>query len=87
MPLKTDNDRDEKTTRAGWRMAGLAGETASYVVAGGLLGWGVNYLFQIEWGIVVGAVMGILCGITNLIRGSLKLNAQLDRQTQKRSNG
>ena len=87
MPLKTTNERDAKTTRVGWRMAGLAGETASYVIAGALLGWGANLLFSLKWGILVGAVLGILCGMTNLIRGSLKLNAELDKQTQKRSDG
>ena len=85
MPVSGNNEEQhEKTTRVGWRMAALGGETASYVLAGALLGWGVNVLFDLKWGIVIGAVLGILCGMMNLIRGSLRLNAQLDNQAQKR---
>lgn len=86
MPTDPDkqDQREKATTRVGWRMAALGGETASYVLAGALLGWGVEVLFNLSWGILVGAILGILCGMMNLIRGSLRLNAQLDDQARKR---
>ena len=87
MPMSGKEQPSDKTTRVGWRMAGLAGETASYVVAGALLGWGVNLLFNLEWGILIGAVLGILCGMMNLIRGSLRLNKELDDQAGSRRDG
>ena len=82
MPEDPGKDGRDKSTRVGWRMAGLAGETASYVAAGALLGWGVEILFDLKWGILIGAIVGILCGLMNLIRGSLKLNAQLDDEVK-----
>jgi F0F1-type ATP synthase assembly protein I len=84
MPVDNQDKQHEKATRVGWRMAALAGETASYLLAGALLGWGIEVLFGIKWGILIGAVVGILCGMMNLIRGSLRLNAQLDEQARKR---
>lgn len=84
MQVDDKDDLHEKTTRVGWRMAALGGETASYVLAGALLGWGIEVLFDLEWGILIGAVVGILCGIMNLIRGSLRLNAHLEEQARKR---
>ena len=59
-------------------MAGLAGETASHVLAGVLLGWGASELFGGDYWIIVGGGLGIVTGIAGLIRGGLKLNNQLD---------
>ena len=70
--------REERDVRLGWRMAGLAGETASHVLAGVLLGWGASELFGGDYWIIVGGIMGIITGIASLIRGGLKLNHQLD---------
>lgn len=66
--------------RVGWRMAGLGFEVGAQVAAGALLGWGFD-----RWrgtdpnGLLIGSVLGILIGLWNLVRGSLKLNAQLER--------
>ena len=66
-------------------MGGLGMEVATQVGAGALLGW----LFD-RWrgtaptGLLVGAVIGIVVGLWSLIKGGVKLNRELDRQTARR---
>ena len=75
----------EGESRVGWRMGGLGMEVASQVGAGALLGW----LFD-RWrgtaptGLLVGAAIGIVIGLWSLIKGALKLNRALDRETPRR---
>ena len=76
------SDKDP-ASRIGWRMAGMAGEVAAYVAAGLLMGWGVGALFDTEWGLPVGACVGIITGVWNLIRESLRLNRYLDEHEKK----
>ena len=63
-------------------MSGLGMEVAAQVAAGAVLGW----LFD-RWrgtgstGLLVGAVVGIVVGLGNLIRGALKLNRELERHS------
>ncbi len=70
----------EGEIRVGWRMGGLGMEVAAQVAAGALLGW----LFD-RWqdtspnGLLVGSVIGIVIGLWSLVRGSLKLNRELER--------
>lgn len=74
-----DSDREAEEIRIGWRMAGLGFQVASEVAAGALLGWLCD-----RWrgtdptGLLVGAIVGIVVGLWSLIRGSLKLNRELD---------
>ena len=79
---------DDVETRIGWRMAGLGMETASFVLGGVVLGWIIREVFGggDVW-IIVGAVAGIASGISQLIRGGLKLNRQLDRAAGRRDAG
>ena len=69
-------------------MAGLGMETASFVLGGVVLGWIIREVFGggDVW-IIVGAVAGIASGISQLIRGGLKLNRQLDRAAERRNTG
>jgi F0F1-type ATP synthase assembly protein I len=66
-------------------MGGLGMEVAAQVGAGALLGW-----FFDRWrgtaptGLLVGSVIGIVVGLWSLIKGGLKLNRELDRQTARR---
>jgi F0F1-type ATP synthase assembly protein I len=66
-------------------MGGLGMEVATQVGAGALLGW----LFD-RWrgtaptGLLVGAAIGIVVGLWSLIKGALKLNRALDRETSRR---
>ncbi len=63
-------------------MGGLGMEVAAQMAAGAVLGW----LFD-KWrgtgttGLLVGAVIGIVIGLWSLIRGALKLNRELERQS------
>ena len=72
-------------TRIGWRMAGIGMETASYVLGGVFLGWLAKEGFGGGDGwIVGGGIVGIVTGISQMLRSGLKLNRQLDRVTGQR---
>ena len=75
--------KDDVETRVGWRMAGLAGEVASHVVAGGLLGWLLDSWLGTESWIVVGRVAGIATGLLAMIRGAMRLHKQLDGPSKR----
>ncbi len=69
-------------------MAGLGMEVAGQVAAGALLGW----LYD-RWrgtgttGILVGSLIGIAVGLGSMIRGALKLNRELERQSPTAGRG
>jgi F0F1-type ATP synthase assembly protein I len=73
--------REAAETRVGWRMAGIGMQVTSEVAGGLLLGW----LFD-RWrghgtiGVIVGSVAGICVALWSLIRQTLKLSKELDRQ-------
>ena len=80
------SSQQDPDVRVGWRMAGLASETVSYVLAGGLIGWIFQEALGGDYWLPVGFGVGILSGIGVLLRGALKLNRAMDRaQAQKRS--
>lgn len=80
--------RDDAETRIGWRMAGLGFEVAAQVAAGALLGWLYDrYIGHGTSGILVGAILGLAVAMWTLIRGSLKLNRELDKQAPLRGRG
>ena len=82
------SNSDDQNVQVGWRMAGLASETISYVIAGGLLGWLADRSFETDFWLPTGFIVGIVTGIGVLLRGALKMNQALDRQTsQKRVSG
>ena len=81
--MKSGFNNDDKASKIGWKMAGLAGETASHVGAGLLLGWGLAGLLNNPVWIAVGGIIGIVTGMASLIRGALKLNRQLDSQVTR----
>jgi F0F1-type ATP synthase assembly protein I len=71
--------KERRETGIGMRMAGLGFQTSSEVAAGALLG----YLF--DWwrgqgtiGLVVGGVLGIVVGMTSLLRGAMRMNREFD---------
>jgi F0F1-type ATP synthase assembly protein I len=58
-------------------MAGLGWEFVSYVLAGMLLGWGIDWAWSVApWGIVGGTVAGLLVGMWTFLKRALKLNAE-----------
>ncbi len=81
MAEQPESDHREQEYRVGWKMAGLGLEVSTHVLAGALLGW----LFD-KWqgtapkGVTYGAIAGIVFGMWTLVRGALKLNAQLDKR-------
>ncbi len=81
--------RDRNETRIGWKMAALGWEFSSQVVAGVALGWGADYFFPSlgHWGIICGAGVGLLVGITTFLRSALKLNNELEGSVQKPKKG
>lgn len=75
------NGAIEDEIRVGFKMAGIGMEVASQVLGGVLLGWLFDY-----WqgtapkGAYTGAIIGIVVALSSLIRGTLKLNAQLEKR-------
>jgi F0F1-type ATP synthase assembly protein I len=62
----------------GFRLAGIGGEFASNVVAGLLIGWGIDWYFECRpWGIVGGAAAGLAVGTLQFIRQAVALNRQM----------
>ena len=51
--MRSGVNNDDKASKIGWKMAGLAGETASYVGAGLLLDWGLSEVLKELQGIVL----------------------------------
>ena len=71
--------RERRENSIGWRMAGLAMQTSSEVIAGALLGWVVDRWAGTSptW-LLVGGIAGIAVGLTTLIRGAMKANREFD---------
>ena len=85
---KGRSSSEDQNVQVGWRMAGLASETVSYVIAGGLLGWLADRGFETDFWLPTGFIVGIVTGIGVLVRGGLKMNKALDRAvSQKRGSG
>ena len=84
-PRRGDPDAE---IRVGWKMGGLGMEVSAQLVAGALLGW----LYD-RWrgagttGLLVGSLIGIVVGLGSLIRGALKLNRELERQSPTTGRG
>lgn len=74
-------------------MAGLGMESVSFVAGGVVIGWGLSELARRwdwgggDWWVIGGAAFGLASGMSQLIRGALKLNTQLDRAAAARKGG
>ncbi len=80
MANKPVESRETEETRVGWRMAGIGMQVASEVAAGVLLGWIFDKIRgHGNIGVLLGAIAGIAVGLWSLIRNSLNLNRELDR--------
>ena len=71
--------RERREASIGWRMAGLGMQTSSEVVAGALLGWGLDHWLGTwpTW-LLAGGIAGIAVGLTTLIRGAMKANKEFE---------
>lgn len=75
-----DPARQARETRLGWRMAGVAMQTASEVAAGAALGWVVDHFADTRpWGLLIGGCLGIVVALTTLIRTAWRMNSEMDR--------
>lgn len=55
----------------------LAGEFASAILVGALLGYGIDYLAgSSPWGLMIGLGFGFAAGVTNLVRAARAYSAQ-----------
>ncbi len=68
-------------------MAAIGWEVSSQVVAGVALGWGADYFFPSlgHWGIIGGAVAGVLVGLGTFLRSALRLNRELEGPAKNHS--
>lgn len=68
----------KRLDRIGWRLAGVGWEFSSQVLAGVLIGWGIDWYFEVKpWGIVGGATAGLSVGALQFIRNAAKLNREM----------
>ena len=79
----TDAAREAEEVRIGYRMLGLGFQVVSEVGAGLLLGWLIQWATGWKWSIAVGGVVGIVVGLTTLVRSAWKMNASLDSARSK----
>lgn len=77
-PSGADDARQSEEVRIGYRMLGLGFQVVSEVGAGLLLGWLIQWATGWKWSIAVGGAIGIVVGLTTLVRSAWKLNAGLE---------
>ena len=68
--------KKDSQTRRLWRLSAMGFTFVSMIIAGGLLGWGLAWVFGQSENertfIVSGAVLGIIVGMVDFIRDALK---------------
>lgn len=75
----------KEETRLLWRLAGMGFQFGTEIIAGVLLGWFVDRVFRTApWGVVIGAVAGILVAMMHFIRQAMRLNREMDRNAPVR---
>lgn len=67
---------EDSQTKKLWKLSAMGFTFVSMIVAGGLLGWGLSWVFgQSEYErtyVVTGAIIGIVVGLVDFIRDSLR---------------
>jgi F0F1-type ATP synthase assembly protein I len=77
--LRPRGSRERRENSIGWRMAGLAMQTSSEVIAGALIGWVVDrWAGSSPTWLLVGGIAGIVVGLTTLIRGAMQANREFE---------
>ena len=73
-------EADSIERRVGFQMLGLGWQMSTEVIAGAVLGWGVDHFFgTAPKGVLVGSLVGIAVAIYSLVRGGLRLYKSVDR--------
>lgn len=76
-------DVSKEELRLMWKLAGLAFTFGTEIIAGVLLGWGFDALFNTRpYGVVTGSIVGIAVGLTDFIRRSMQINRQMPIPTR-----
>jgi ATP synthase protein I len=57
-------------------------EMVSALVVGGLLGWGLDWLFGVHFLVIVFFILGAAAGIRNTMRAASELNAEMAAASQ-----
>lgn len=71
-----------------WKLAGLAFTFGTEIIAGVLLGWGFDAMFNTRpYGVVIGSIAGIAVGLTDFIRRSMQINRQMPIPTRFNRSG
>jgi F0F1-type ATP synthase assembly protein I len=66
-----------------WRLSGMGFELASYIVAGLLLGWGLDALFKTYPTIlIIGVIAGTIVGMVEFIRSAIRAQQRASRTDQ-----
>jgi F0F1-type ATP synthase assembly protein I len=63
-----------------WRLASMGGTMASEILAGTLIGWGIDAIFDTKptW-IIIMTIAGVLVGMVTFIRSAMKESRQAGR--------
>ena len=68
-----------------WRAMDMGMTLVTEVIAGVLLGWFIDWRTGYERTfIIVGAILGVMVGMTSFIRSALKENKRLEAQRRER---
>ena len=84
LPFGKTNQSPEDQTRM-WRLAGMGWTLVTELIAGMLFGWGLDWAFGTEKVfIIVGAIVGLLVGLSSFIRAALAENRRLEQERKNR---
>ena len=83
LPSSKNNDQD---TAGIWRMASVGWTLVCEIIAGMVLGYGVDWLAGTDRVfLVIGAIGGVLVGMTGFIRSALAENRRMERERKRKS--
>jgi F0F1-type ATP synthase assembly protein I len=74
--------RAEAESRRLWRLAAMGGTMASEILAGLLIGWGLDILFRTSGRplMITGTVVGVVVGLTTFIRSAVAESRKASRE-------
>lgn len=78
---KSDHNSSSK-----YRLAGMGLELAGAVIGGCAIGWFIDRQFETRYGLLTGAIIGIVGGMYNLIKQSLKIVKDEQKHSTKPKN-
>jgi F0F1-type ATP synthase assembly protein I len=71
-----------------WRLAGMGTELAAAVIGGCLLGWWIDRARGSgHWGVLIGATIGIVGGLYNMIRKAIHESLHIGQNSKRSRDG